>query len=267
MELTSKTVVVTGGTSGIGLSTTESLLSHGATVAICGIDDTETQHAVANFADAYGKDRISGCAVDVTDEYALALFIDHCADRLGGIDALVTAAGVQSYGTAADTDVDVWNRTLAVNLTGSFLAVKHAIPHLRHRGHASIVLVSSVQAFGTQQGVASYAVSKAGLNALARSIAVDEAANGLRANAVCPASVDTPMLRASARRFSDGTSEEEGALVDAWGRMHPLGRVAQPSEIGEVIAFLCSERASFLTGAAVPVDGGLTASLPVALPR
>ncbi len=154
-----------------------------------------------------------------------------------------------------------------MNLTGAFYAAKAAIPHLRRRGGGSLVLVSSVQAFVTQAGVAAYAASKGALNALARSIAIDEATHGIRCNTVCPASVDTSMLRFAARALSDGTDDAVATLIQSWGQMHPLGRVATPGEVAEAIAFLASERASFITGIALPVDGGLLANAAVVLPK
>ncbi len=259
---------MTGGTSGIGLGSVERLLARGAAVAFCGIDAEEAEQSAKNLARDYGDNRVFGQVADVTDERAVQRFVDESAEQLGGLDIVVTAAGIQTYGSAADTDLATWERTLAVNVTGSYLTAKHAIPHLRRRGGGgSIVVVSSVQAFVCQEGVSSYTASKGALNALVRSIAIDEARHGIRANAVCPASVDTPMLRAAARQFSDGTPTGEQALIDKWGAAHPLGRVAQPSEIGEVIAFLSSDRASFVTGISMPVDGGLLANVAVALPE
>ncbi|MEV0948696.1 SDR family oxidoreductase [Rhodococcus sp. NPDC049939] len=267
-ELANRTAIVTGGTSGIGLGTVERLLARGASVAFCGIDAEEAEQSAKSLVADHGDDRVFGQVADVTDEDAVQRFVDDSAERFGGLDIVVTAAGIQTYGSAADTDLATWERTLAVNLTGSYLTVKHAIPHLRRRGGGgSIVLVSSAQAFVCQDRVSSYTASKGAINALARSIAIDEARHGIRANAVCPAGVDTPMLRASARQFSDGTPTGEQELVDQWGAVHPLGRVAQPSEIGEVIAFLSSERASFVTGISLPVDGGLLAGIAVALPE
>lgn len=149
-----------------------------------------------------------------------------------------------------------------------FLAARAALPHLRRSaGGGAVVVVSSVQGRATQSNVAAYAAAKGALNALVRSMAVDEAPNGVRVNAVCPGSVDTPMLRRSAELFTDGSAGAVTRLLDDWGRDHPLGRIARPREVAEVIAFLAGARAAFVTGVDVPVDGGLLAKLAVALPR
>jgi NAD(P)-dependent dehydrogenase (short-subunit alcohol dehydrogenase family) len=263
-SLAGKVAVVTGGSSGIGLATAAILAESGASVTLSGLEQLEVERAVASL-DAVGS--VRGIVADVSDESAVADMVDQVAREGRGLDVLVTAAGIQRYGTATDTTLSEWDEVQAVNLRGTFLAIKHALPHLRRRGASSIVLVSSVQAFVSQASVVSYAASKGGLNSLMRAIAIDEAPHGVRVNAVCPGSVDTPMLRAAARRFSDGTDSGVSSVLEAWGRAHPLGRLAKPSEVAEVIAFLAGDRASFVTGVSLPVDGGLLAGNPVGLPE
>lgn len=182
----------------------------------------------------------------------------------GGIDVLINSAGVSRYGTVVETEEAVWDDVLGVNLKSVFLVSRQAIPQLRRRGGGAIVNVSSTQAFAAQTGVAAYAASKGGVNALTRAMAVDHASENIRVNAVCPGSVDTPMLRAAAKLHQPDSPD---ALVAAWGTMHPLGRVAAAEEVAEAIAFLASSRASFITGAALTVDGGLLAALGVRLPE
>ncbi|MBN6056684.1 SDR family oxidoreductase [Nonomuraea sp. RK-328] len=255
MEFEGKSALVTGGSSGIGLATAELLAARGARV-VC---------ASATPPGAAVHDAITYVETDVTDESSLAAAVAHAVRHQGGLDVLVACAGIQRYGTAADTPRRSWEEVMAVNVEGAFLAVKHALPALRASGAGSIVLVSSVQAFVTQKNVAAYTASKGALNALARSIAVDEAPFNVRANTVCPGSVDTPMLRAAAAGFA-GSPQEADDLVAAWGRSHPLGRVARAADVAEAIAFLAGDRAGFITGVALPVDGGLLAQVAVALP-
>jgi NAD(P)-dependent dehydrogenase (short-subunit alcohol dehydrogenase family) len=258
-EFNDRVALVTGGFSGIGRAAGELLAQRGARVVVAGLEPGE--------AGTSSDTAIERVEVDVTDDSAVASLVDRTVARYGRLDILVTSAGIQRYGTAAETSAAEWDEVLAVNVKGAFLTAKHALPALRQAGNASIVFVSSIQAFVTQTGVAAYTTSKGALNALARSIAIDEAPFGVRANTVCPGSVDTPMLRSAARTFSDGSDQAESALVATWGRSHPLGRVARPDEVAEAIAFLASERASFITGIALPVDGGLLAQAAVVLPQ
>lgn len=255
-EFNGKVALVMGGFSGIGRAAGDLLAQRGARVVVAGLESGE--------APTRTVERVE---VDVTNESAVAAVVESTVRHYGRLDILVSSAGIQRYGNVAETSGAEWDEVLAVNVKGAFLATKHALPALRESGSASIVFVSSVQAFVTQTSVAAYTASKGALNALVRSIAVDEAPFGVRANAVCPGSVDTPMLRFAARTFSDGSEEAVSALIASWGRSHPLGRVARPDEVAEAIAFLASERAGFITGVALPVDGGLLAQIAVALPQ
>jgi NAD(P)-dependent dehydrogenase (short-subunit alcohol dehydrogenase family) len=188
-------------------------------------------------------------------------------DRFGGLDTLVTSAGIQRYGDVVSTPRIEWEAVFGVNVTGVFLAAQAALPVIRKSAAGAVVIVASIQASATQVQVAAYTASKGALVSLTRSMAVDEASFGVRVNCVNPGSVDTPMLRAAAQLFAEETGQRAEDLVANWGSAHALGRVARPDEVGEVISFLSGTRASFVTGAELRVDGGLGARLAAPIPR
>lgn len=262
-EFTGKVAVVAGGTLGIGRAAALRLARDGAPVVICSDREDQVEVAVAELRDE-GLE-VRGMRADVTSSSDMRGLVGFATETYGGVDVLVNSAGVQRYGTVVDTEEEVWDEVLEVNLKGIYLASKYAIPEMRQRGGGAIVNLSSVQAFASQKGVAAYTASKGGINALTRAMALDHAAENIRVNAVCPASVDTPMLRWSADLFKGDKTAEE--TVQSWGGMHPLGRVARPEEVAEVIAFLAGPRASFVTGGEYKVDGGMLAALGVALPE
>jgi NAD(P)-dependent dehydrogenase (short-subunit alcohol dehydrogenase family) len=262
-ELDGKVAVVAGGSLGIGRASARRLADAGAAVVLCGHDDASVEDALTELRGA-GLE-VDGRRADVTVSAEVEGLVRLATERYGAVDILVNSAGIQRYGTVVDTPEEVWDEVLAVNLKGMFLTAKHCVPEMRRRGGGAIVNVASVQAFATQQGVVAYSASKGGVVALTKSIAVDHAAENIRCNAVCPGSVDTPMLRWAADLFKGDSSQDE--TVRTWGRSHPLGRVARAEEVAEVIAFLAGDRASFVTGAELRVDGGLLAQIAVVLPE
>ncbi|KAB8196581.1 SDR family oxidoreductase [Nonomuraea phyllanthi] len=253
-EFRGKVALVTGGSMGIGRAVVDRLADGGASVVFCGVDEDAV-------LDANG---VTGVVADVRRAGEMRDLVDLAVSKYGGLDIVVTCAGVQRYGTVEDTPEEVWDEVLDINLKGVYLTCKAAVPRLRARGGGSIVLMSSVQAFASQAQVAAYTASKAAINGLTRAMALDHAADGIRVNVVCPGSVDTPMLRWAADLWRGEVSQED--QIRQWGRSHPLGRVARPEEVAEVVAFLAGPRSSFVTGAEHRVDGGLLAQNPAALP-
>jgi NAD(P)-dependent dehydrogenase (short-subunit alcohol dehydrogenase family) len=261
-EFSGKVAIVSGGARGIGRAAARKLAGEGASVVICSDREEQVEETVAALREE-GLE-VRGVRADVTSSADMKKLMDLASEIYGGVDVLVNSAGVQRYGTVVETEEEVWDEVLDANLKGVYLASRYAIPEMRKRGGGAIVNLSSVQAFASQTGVAAYTASKGGINALTRAMALDHAGENIRVNAVCPASVDTPMLRWSADLFKGDKSVEE--TLEDWGRMHPLGRVARSEEVAEVIAFLASARASFITGGDYKVDGGMLAALGVRLP-
>jgi NAD(P)-dependent dehydrogenase (short-subunit alcohol dehydrogenase family) len=253
MNYSGKHALVFGGTSGIGLAAAQLLAQRGAAVTVVGPESKRPE----SLRDA---PVIEWLHADVSNADEVEAAVRTALQRQP-LDWLVYSVGIQRYGTVVETSIEEWDRVQSVNARGAFLASHFAMPHLPRGG--AIVHVSSVQSLSCQAGVAAYAASKGTLDALTRSMALDHAAAGIRVNAVLPGTVDTPMVRASAVLFSGGKSAD--AVVAEWGRLHPLGRVAQPREIAQAIAFLLSDEASFITGTTLTVDGGLLAQLSVKL--
>ncbi|MEO0919006.1 MAG: SDR family oxidoreductase, partial [Pseudomonadota bacterium] len=200
--------------------------------------------------------------LDLRDEAAVEAWIKAVGADHGGIDILVNAAAIQTYGTTESTDSAHWHRVMAINLTSYYLTSHFAYPFMKTRGGGSIVHVSSVQGHANQNAVLAYATSKGAIHAMVRAQAVDAAKDNIRVNSISPGSVRTPLLEFAARTVVGEEGDIETAIAE-FGQAHPIGRVGTVEETSALIAFLCSDRAGFCTGGDYLIDGGLTAGIGV----
>ena len=262
-EFRDKVAIVAGGSLGIGKAAARKLADGGASVVICGRREDAVRATVSELqSDGL---TVEGIPADISTLAGAEKVVAFAVEHFGGVDILVNSAGIQRYGTVVDTDEATWDEVFDTNVKGMYLMARFAIPEMRKRGGGVVVNVSSVQAFASQKSVAAYTASKGAINALTRAMALDHADENIRVVAVCPGSVDTPMLRYAADIWKgDHTSED---MVEAWGKMHPLGRVGTAEDVAELIAFLASDRASFITGGEYKIDGGLLSAIAVVLPE
>lgn len=255
MTLDGRRCLVTGGASGIGRATAELFAREGARVAVLDLDGDAAQ-AVAS--------RLPGAIAlhaDVADEPAMAEAFRLLDEQLGGLDVLVASAGVAAEGSPEEIGPSRFDAIVGVNLRGSYIAARLGIPRLRASGGGSLVFVSSNAGLVARAFDPVYGATKAGQLQLMRSLALSLAGDRIRVNAVCPGPVDTPTLW---RDVEDERREEALAeLLASVPLGRALGRVAAPEEVAEAILFLVSAKASYVTGAALPVDGGKTAGLQI----
>jgi NAD(P)-dependent dehydrogenase (short-subunit alcohol dehydrogenase family) len=250
-----RTVLVTG-TTGIGRAVALRLAQGGASVFAFGLDAAGN----ADLAQAHGG--VAVRKVDVADPVQVREAIGEIEHLAGGLDVIVNSAAVHPYGDAVSTEPETFMRCLAVNVGSIHLTAHWGVPLMRRRGGGAIVNISSVQGHACQQGVAAYVASKGAIHALTRAMALDFASDGIRVVSVSPGSVRTPILELAARTF-DGPDADIDKAFSRFGAAHPLGRIGEPEEIAELVAFLASSKAGFITGSDHIVDGGLTAGIGV----
>lgn len=248
MKLQNRTALITGAAQGIGLAIAHAFVKQGGRVVLADIDADRVAAEAANI----GTDNALGLALDVSDSEAVAAAIEQTVRHFGGLDIAVAGAAVITPTVSiADLEPADWQAAISVNLTGAFLVSKHAIRHMRGNGGGNVILIASQMARVAWPGGAAYSTTKGGLLQLAKGIALDHAADNIRANTLSPGGTATRRLEA---KFGDMAIAQR-----EWGPKHPLGRLAEVTEIAAGAVFLASDDSSFMTGADLLIDGGYAA--------
>jgi NAD(P)-dependent dehydrogenase (short-subunit alcohol dehydrogenase family) len=246
-----RVVLVTGAAQGIGAAVARRALADGALVAMLDVDGPGVLAAAEELA---CPDRCLPVVADVSSEAGVVRAVAAVRDRFGPVDVLVNNAGVNAGHDAATMTETEWDQLFAVDLKGAWLCCKHVLPDMRARRHGSVVNIASVHARVTSAGTFPYAAAKSGLVGLTRSLALDVAPEGIRVNAVCPGWTRTRLVEEYYALAPDPQAAERAVLA-----AHPLGRIGTPQEIADVVCFVASDEASFVTGTEIYVDGGLSA--------
>jgi NAD(P)-dependent dehydrogenase (short-subunit alcohol dehydrogenase family) len=255
-RLAGKSVVITGAGSGIGRAAAQLFAKEGGSLII--VDRSESIHETAKLvSDAGGT--VQAVTADAGSESDVKAFIDKAVSAYGKLDAIWANAGVSGgLVPLLEQTVEQWQEILRINLIGPFLAIKHSMPHMIKQGHGSIICTASVAGLKSGASGHPYASSKAGVISLVQTTAYSLSGTGVRINAVCPGLIETGMTKPVFDRAKQRGTE------DKIGQLNPLKRAGQPHELAAMGLFLASDEASYVNGQAIPVDGGLTASMPYA---
>jgi len=250
-RLEGKVAVITGGASGIGAATMRRLASEGAAVVCADLNEEKGSQLVTEIQENGARALFVRC--DVAELAQVEAAVQKAVENFGGLDIIHNNAAWSSGGWVADIDPDAWDKSIRIMLTAVFYGCRAAIPAMLKRGGGSIVNTASIEAFGGEMLASPYSTAKAGVVNFTRNVAIEYGRKGIRANSICPGIVETPMFDVMAQ-FSKRSRQEMAEL-------NALGRLLKPEEIAAVVAFLCSDDASAITGEALVVDGGLTSFL------
>jgi len=250
-KLDGRVAVVTAGGSGIGASTARRFALEGASVVIADLSGTRAEKVTAEVKAKGG--RVVCLKMDAADPDGVQAAIKLALDTHGRLDIMFNNAGMAEVASVEDISLESWNRVLAVTLTSTFLGIKYSLPIMRKQGRGAIVNTASISGTRGDYGMASYNAAKAGVINLTRSAALENAKHNIRVNCVCPGAINTRAPELLGKDKADEFRRIQRAA-------HPVGRMGEPEEIAHTVLFLASDEASFITGAAIVADGGITAS-------
>jgi meso-butanediol dehydrogenase/(S,S)-butanediol dehydrogenase/diacetyl reductase len=250
MQLEGKIALVTGGGQGIGRGIVDRFLEEGAQVAVVQrrqLDSELEKHP-----------RVLGIQADVSDSSAISRIVEHAAQQLGGIDVLVNNAGIMFERSVSEIQPEEWDLMIAINLRAPLFLAQAALPHMRRRGGGSIINIGSIEGLAANPSHAAYCASKAGIHGMTRAMAVDLGGDNIRCNAIAPGWIASELSETYVESQAD-----PAAALEALNRLHPVGRLGRPTDVGDLAVYLASDRSGFLSGEVVVLDGGRTAKLPL----
>ena len=251
-KLEGKVAIITGGGRGIGLGITQRFAEEGAKVAI--VQRNAPAQSMLN-------DQAIFIQADLTRPDDIASAVDQTVERFGGLDILVNNAGIMFEKTVEEMSEDDWDQMMTINLKAPFLLTKKAIPQLRARGGGSLINIGSIEGIGSNPGHPAYSASKAGIHGFTAAVAVDHGRDGIRCNAIAPGWINSGLSEIYIENMPDSSRIRRELLA-----MHPVGRLGEPRDIGNLAVWLASDESAFATGQVFVVDGGRTKKLPLPIP-